>query len=485
MAPPQLKWYRPTPQQIHQAREFRSAIGLADKGAAPFERLNLQDKSISPIHLELLFKVGIPIPDGAISPLDCVVALLKIAAEIEHALMVQYLYAADSLEPAEDDSQENYTVKVMRVAIQEMGHLATVQNLLLLSGGTEAIHMQRDTLRTASELNPIPFVLERISRSAIAKFVAAEMPAVIPSARVEQVAKLLKIAKKDSGAEPQRVGAIYSVLRWIFMPENEANNWLDLTTIAGVPADFHVTDADLSSAAIMDANEARIDEWNPDGLPDFILAMPRNCAEAVDAIDRISEQGEGWDAAQDSHFAEFLELADAFDAGLLKKLIIKISKSPTLKKGIGGEKGVDISDPYTRSWGEVFSLQYGLLSLSIYHSLVTRRSTDGTPGLREGLLELAFRGMRKIIGSVAAIMTKLPLIKGKPQLSGPPYDLDPSILQPGTAIELKARHIALLDRLAKLYVLIEAAPEFTLHPEHDIAITNLRNFDQRRLDLFT
>ena len=71
------------------------------------------------------------------------------AAELEHGIMCQYLYAAFSLKQSEDEGlspQEAQAVqrwrkRVSHVATQEMLHLALVQNLLAAIGG--APHLSR------------------------------------------------------------------------------------------------------------------------------------------------------------------------------------------------------------------------------------------------------------------------------------------------------------------------------------------------------
>jgi rubrerythrin len=77
--------------------------------------------------------------DPPLEPRDEVVFLLTAAAEIEHALMVQYLYAAYSVRVPVGGSNENQLRAVQslltQIAREEMGHLATVQNLLHLVGG--------------------------------------------------------------------------------------------------------------------------------------------------------------------------------------------------------------------------------------------------------------------------------------------------------------------------------------------------------------
>jgi hypothetical protein len=70
------------------------------------------------------------------------VFLLHIAAEIEHALMVQYLYAAFSLGGPQVPKDRRIEVEVSQwreiilgIAKEEMGHLMTVQNVLRCLGG--------------------------------------------------------------------------------------------------------------------------------------------------------------------------------------------------------------------------------------------------------------------------------------------------------------------------------------------------------------
>src|SRR5687768_3920359 len=84
-----------------------------------------------------------PMLDPPTTPRDEAVALLHATAEVEHSLMVQYLYAAYSLGDV-DPADPHYDVKQEKVALiryllihiarEEMAHLATVQNLLHLLG---------------------------------------------------------------------------------------------------------------------------------------------------------------------------------------------------------------------------------------------------------------------------------------------------------------------------------------------------------------
>ena len=281
------------------------------------------------------YGMGVPLVEGAETAKSLAIGLLQLAAEIEHALMVQYLYAADSIDPAND--QRNLARKLRKIAIEEMGHLGTVQNLLLLLGGPQAFHMQRDVIRRNSHLNPIPFVLEPVSRLSLAKYVAAEMPEAVPDAKLARVEELVALATADLGFNPRRVGAIYAMIYWLFLPKEEAIAWMDLKALlpdAPLPANPHLEEADFQTKAVIEAYELFGAEWGDD-MPDFLLerATDRKCA--LEALRLITEQGEGFETSEDAHFNEFMELIDAFDAEPFGR---PIATSPTLTPGQGGER---------------------------------------------------------------------------------------------------------------------------------------------------
>ena len=82
-------------------------------------------------------------PEVVIGSREQVLYLLAEAAEIEHTLLCSYLYAAFSLKPAtasgllarEAEAVERWRQTIMGVAIEEMGHLLLVSNLLVAVGG--------------------------------------------------------------------------------------------------------------------------------------------------------------------------------------------------------------------------------------------------------------------------------------------------------------------------------------------------------------
>ena len=87
--------------------------------------------------------------------------LLQMGASIEHALMVQYLYAAYSLR---DDVEQarRWREILLLIAREEMGHLLTVQNILALLGGP--INIDREDYPFHTPFQAFPFQLERLTQ---------------------------------------------------------------------------------------------------------------------------------------------------------------------------------------------------------------------------------------------------------------------------------------------------------------------------------
>src|SRR4051812_33662643 len=88
----------------------------------------------SPVDRAIL-AAGVPSVSDASTPRDDAIGLLQLAAEVEHALLVQYLYAAASIDASAGGDNKVAHNTLTTIAIQEMGHLVAVQNLLLAIGG--------------------------------------------------------------------------------------------------------------------------------------------------------------------------------------------------------------------------------------------------------------------------------------------------------------------------------------------------------------
>src|SRR4051794_12054204 len=89
---------------------------------------------------------GLDLPPEFTWP-DYLALLLTVAAQIEHSLMVQYLYAAYSMggPNVPPDRQETVTAwqqTILGIAKGGMGHLVTVPNVLKVIGGPLALQRQ-------------------------------------------------------------------------------------------------------------------------------------------------------------------------------------------------------------------------------------------------------------------------------------------------------------------------------------------------------
>ncbi len=141
--------------------------------------------------------------------------LLKEAAEIEHDLMVQYLYSAFSLKP---DFAElvGYGVpeptSVLGVAIQEMQHLRAV-NALLHELGFSPVLSRHDFPEEVS-IYPFQFRLEPMSRESLAKYVYCEAPLDALVAHNLQDELFIRTLSTAIGADPRpnHVGSLYDAV---------------------------------------------------------------------------------------------------------------------------------------------------------------------------------------------------------------------------------------------------------------------------------
>ncbi len=367
------------------------------------------------------------------NPRDEAALLLTVAAEVEHALMVQYLYAAYSVR----DDQENNALRgrvkglyqrLAQLAREEMGHLMTVQNLLHLIGAP--LNFEREDSPFESELYPFRFKLEPLSVHSLAKYITAERPASKPDAldqqtwqRLQDIARIARCA--NDGRPIQHVGAIYERLLELFSNQEEGLKDQDFQTDR---IDFQATwddwgyDQDLSSDRSRRVHVDSFEGSNPSSLR----------TQAVKALETIANQGEGYGSMIDSHFERFFQLYDDFlqlqQEGV--ECVWPVATNPStrpprptriekeqLEESIRAafeERGY-IENCRARNWGHLFNFRYRLLLAFLIHFLkITGRrfffsGPDKGDRTTRGLLLLwAFDEMRHL-KKIAQKMVRLPL----------------------------------------------------------------------------
>ncbi|WP_171177819.1 ferritin-like protein [Ruegeria sp. HKCCD8929] len=382
-------------------------------------------------------------------PRDQAALLLTVAAEIEHALMVQYLYAAYSIHDNFDDTARagearGIATRLIQIAREEMGHLISVQNLLHLIGAP--VHFGRQHSPYASQLYPFRFKLEPVSKATLAKYVTAESPMTRPDEfdddkweRVIEIAKEARTA--NDGQMVRHVGAIFEALIKLF--EDPACGLKD--------ADFTFNPVSL---------QARYDDWgyDPGRRGDTTRRVlvaeftSQNAAvlrsSALEALKEISEQGEGFGISTDSHFQRFLEIYDDFDR--LQKTGASIVRRLATNPSIGGgstpedigsanladaleasemQRGV-ITNGRSRRWAMLFNLRYRLLLDFLAHYMRLDQSNYVSDGPSRGdrtprglLLIWAFDQMRHIKRIAEKLVTLPQKDPHDGTMAGPPFQL--------------------------------------------------------------
>jgi hypothetical protein len=330
--------------------------------------------------------------------------LLRIAAEVEGALMVEYLYAAYSLlpnvivnAPAIDHPimSDDWYDAIRDVAKQEMGHLLTVQNLLLSLNATP--HMDRENFPIQSDLYPFAFHLQALSQDTLAKGVAAEAPRDVRAEDRADYQTAVAAAVAAAGGKVSRVGQIYERLYFLFQDTDTPQSpWTTVVNPFPGWTQWHV---DRALVGFNQDRQAEPSEWRgADGTasPDTaVYVMPvSDKASAREAIYRVALQGEGPPSGEpgQTHFDKFLRIYREFRAYKAvpgaPAMIRTQALDPTTTQGATG----GITDPTTLLWANLANLRYQmlLLDIALALSIGTIGSVPGTTAARRDFIAWAF-----------------------------------------------------------------------------------------------
>ncbi len=415
---------------------------------------------------------GIPATVGAQTPKEDVIGLLMLAAEVEHALMVQYLYAADSLESTAART-------VAQIAVEEMGHLITVQNLLLAIGGATAeglpaiVHLGRDRLRRTSDRNPLTFALEKISHLTLAKFVVVERPYEIADAALRLRMEALEAEAAHAGADPHPIYGLYAAIRWIFQETDDGGGDLGLTTELGLVRGWHLQATDFADSAIIDRFMSTATEWPP--AAGMIVAPVRDRASALAAIDAITAQGEGLPGTAHSHFAKYLDLLDRFDAGALR--VKERPRTPYVQEQPVPEDPhpTPITNEYTRLWARLFNVQYELLLVDIAWAISQPQGSDA----RSTMIAFTVDTMRMVTRVLGRDLTQRVANNKYPLTAGPTYGLADEAM-PKSIAGFRARYFTLLAQQGTLFAALRQAPEFPDDPRGAVRLSQIEDLNAVR-----
>lgn len=377
--------------------------------------------------------------------------LLTIAAQIEHSLMVQYLYAAWSLGgpqvPEEHhDHVAGWRQTILGIAKEEMGHLVTVQNLLRFLDAPLAL--DREDLPWDSKLAPYPFVLERLTRATLAKYVVVESPQNWPpGVSAAQRQEIEKLASGGGQIQINRVGALYERLIEIFG---------DTTKL--VSTDFHPETFPLQASwdefARGYGQGARGSSLSGATKTPDVLVMPVAArSDAVAALKAISQQGEAPGdamAADDeaSHFRRFLNVFRGFPADGDWEATLDVPPNPVGPTSGPGPGQTLIEDPQSAVWASLFNIRYRMLLNYLAHAY----TPPGPSGVehRQGVVINRMFGEMYNLRAIASLLTKGPLKAGSDKRAGAPFQMPYTLQLPNTDAAFWRRHIDLIDASALL-----------------------------------
>jgi len=231
--------------------------------------------------------------------------MLVEAAEIEHNLLCTYLYAAFSLRRPGEGLNESEASAVARwrtlvsgIAVQEMGHLATVNNLIVALGGEP--HFDRPNFPVLSGYHPPQFALRLtpLDEATLEHFIFLERPGGAPledPADFEHTAPPRETGRNwitPSARDYETIGELYAAIR----------RGLRMLAAQRGSRTFVAPERQLTSADI--------------GVSGIVVIT--DLAAALAAVQLVVEQGEGAQAdSHDSHFARFNAVKEEWAA--LKK----------------------------------------------------------------------------------------------------------------------------------------------------------------------
>jgi hypothetical protein len=327
--------------------------------------------------------------------------LLSQAAELEHGVMCEYLYAAFSLKSTAGpglradqlEAVERWRRVIFAIAAEEMLHWAMVQNLLTAVGSAPYVsrpHMphQARGYPPGVQVRLLPF-----GEAALQHFVYLERPEGMEGADAEGF--------PPAGPPPSPMS-----------PEEIIPRGQDFATVGhlyrsierglGHLADKLGADRLFIGPAFQQADETTF------GWPDLLPIT--DLAGASRAIERIVEQGEGargdWATA---HYGRFLAVLEDYRA--MREADPGFEPAhPVVAAAVRGVEGIEpdvyISDPATGGCSELFNAVYELIL-----QMIARYFAFGheTPGQRQVLAHAAVGLMFEAIKPLGLLLAALPV----------------------------------------------------------------------------
>ena len=371
-----------------------------------------------PLARLLATRGGVAAPEApfVIEHREALIYMLCEAAELEHAIMCQYLFAAFSLKESEDEgltpdelaAVTSWQRKILNVAAGEMLHLALVNNLLSAIGA--APHLSRPNLPAPAGHYPagVQLTLLPFGDQALRHFMFLERPEGMDLDDAEGLAALQTatptVNPRDIVPTPQdfaTVGHLYRSIEAGFrhLAAKYGEDWL----FTGPPR------AQATPALF---------GW-PNLLP--VTGLDSACA----AVEEIVEQGEGprghW---RDAHFGQFVAILDEYQQMRAANPGFEPAR-PVMAANVRPHDRADavplITDPLTARVTDLFNVGYEIL-LQLFERFFAH-TTETDPQLKV-LADASVALMVQVIKPLGSLITTLPAGSGYPaRTAGPSFEL--------------------------------------------------------------
>lgn len=336
---------------------------------------------------------------------------LQEAIQIEHGLMIQYLFAAlsckrrvdEGLSETELELVREWERRILRVARDEMAHLATACNLITAIGGSPDFNRPNFPQREHHWF-PFGFHLERLDAESLGRFVRAESPKPAPAAPTAAIA--------PEPIEFDFVGELYGLI-------SDGFHALCDNPVTGRPDPAREAALFIGRPETQDSSD-----WSGN-LP----VMPiGDSLSAEAAIKFIVEQGEGTaDGRTGSHFDIYSTILKEFQAAVAANPGFAASrnvlKNPLTRTHRDADVGFNLIDPATvaHALAELFNHTYASMLLLLMQFFDPAGETTEQ---REAVRDTARRTMSGIVRPLAEMLTELPATDDPAgPTAGPPFEL--------------------------------------------------------------
>ena len=348
---------------------------------------------------------------------EALIYMLCEAAELEHGIMCQYLFAAFSLKQEEDEgltAEELETVTrwrrvISHVAAEEMLHLALVHNLLSAIGA--APHFGRPNLPAPANHYPaaVNLALVPFGEPALQHFMFLERPEGMALEGAEGIDApvhdaLPLIDEGDIVPQLQDFATVGHLYRSI------EHGLAHLAEKFGEPHLF--------------VGPPRAQATSDDfGWPELIPVT--DLASAQRAVDTIVEQGEGasghWEQA---HFGQFVRILDEYrqmkeakpDFDPVRPVIFA-----TVRRCTHDDSVAQIADGVTARCTDLFNVGYEILLQTLERYFAHTEETDEQLGT---LADAAVALMLRVLTPLGSLITTLPVGPDHPgACAGPSFEL--------------------------------------------------------------